>query len=156
MKQITHTAIGALAAVLVLTGTVAARSPVTAKPLPAVAASAPIALASRPGTPADHAARQLMARELAKPRHVGETPLVLVATAHLAKSDVLFVQVQSNGECGSAGCSTVSFKRTNGRWMKILDTVGGTIRVAESQHQGMPDLIIKESNRLIWNGARYV
>jgi hypothetical protein len=154
MKQITQTAIGALAAVLVLTGSVAARSPVTAKA--PVAASAPIPLTSQPGTFADRAARRLMARELWESRRAGDNPLVLVATAHLAKSDVLFVQIQSTGDCGSAGCSTVSFRKTNGRWVRILDTVGGTIRVAESRHQGMPDLIIKDSNKLIWNGARYV
>ena len=97
-----------------------------------------------------------MVRELAPSRRAGQNPLVLVGTAHLANSDVLFVQIQSTGECGSAGCSTVSFKKTNGRWVKILDTVGGTIRVMDSHHRGMPDLIVKESNRFIWNGTRYV
>ena len=97
-----------------------------------------------------------MTHELAQSRRAGENPLVLVGTARFANSDLLFVQIQSTRECGSGGCSTVSFKKTNGRWAKILDTVGGTIRVAESRHQGMPDLIIKDSNKLIWNGSRYV
>ena len=164
MKQITHTAIGAMAAVLVLTGTVAARSTVTAQPPPAVAvkaaakpiASVPILLAARPGTATDRIARQLMAHELAQTRRMGENPLVLTATARLANSDVLFVQIQSNRECGSGGCSTVSFKKTKGKWTRILDTVGGTIRVADSRHRGMPDLIVKDSERMVWDGARYV
>jgi hypothetical protein len=157
MKQITHTAIGAMTAILVLTGTVAARSYVTApaasaKPI----ASAPIALASQPGTPTDRIARLLMSKELTRARRAGENPTVLSAVARLANSDVLFVQIRSARECGSGGCDTVSFKSSRGRWITILDTVGGTIRVAESHHRGMPDLIIKGTDKLIWDGARYV
>jgi hypothetical protein len=160
MKQITHTAIGALAAVLVVTGTVAARSISTLQTHPAVAArpvsAPPIGLASRPRTAADRVARYLMAEDIAKSRRGGDNPLVLVASTRLAGSEVLFVQLQSTRECGSAGCDTVSFRKTHGRWVKILDTVGGTIRVTESRHNGMPDLIVKDTNRLIWDGSRYV
>jgi hypothetical protein len=147
MTQITHTAIGALAAVLVMTGTVAAKPP--------IAPAKPVALASRPGTSADLAAQRLMAHELWQARRAGEASLVLVATARLGNSEVLFVQIQSKGECGSGGCSTASFKKTNGRWVKILDALGGTIRVADSGHMGMPDLIVKDKERFVWNGSRY-
>jgi hypothetical protein len=160
MKQITHTAIGAIAAVLLLTGTVAARSSGTAQPLPAATTakqvtSAPIALASHPGSPADRIARQLLVAELDKSRRSGEHPLLLVGTARLGNSDVLFVQIQSTGDCGSAGCSTLSFRKVSGKWSRILDTVAGAIRVAESSHRGMPDLIVKDTSRLIWDGTKY-
>jgi hypothetical protein len=160
MKQITHTAIGAMAAVLVLTGAVAARSSGTAQPPPLAAtkpvASIPITLASRPGSPADRIAQRLMGRELAKSRRGGQNPLVLVGTAHLASNEVLFVQIQSSGDCGSAGCSTVSFKKIRGGWVRILDTVAGTIRVADSSHHGMPDLIVQDTERMVWDGSKYV
>jgi hypothetical protein len=159
MKQIAHTAIGAIAAVLVLTGTVAARSIGATQPVLAAAAkpvaSSPIELASRPGDPTDRIARQLVASELAKSRRAGENPLLLVGTARLANNDVVFVQIQSAGDCGSAGCSTLSFKKIKGKWARILDTVGGKIRVAESSHRGMPDLIVEGTDRLIWDGAKY-
>ena len=99
-----------------------------------------------------------MARELAKSDEFGETPKVLVATARLGKtrdSDVLFVQIQSPRDCGSAGCDTVSFRFTNGRWVGILDTVSGTIRVAATQHRGMRDLIVQDADRRIWDGEKY-
>jgi hypothetical protein len=99
-----------------------------------------------------------MARELAKSGESGETPKVLVATARLGKtrdSDVLFVQIQSPRDCGSAGCDTVSFRHTNGRWVGILDTVSGTIRVAATQHRGMRDLIVQDTDRRIWDGEKY-
>jgi hypothetical protein len=160
MKQITASAVGAMAAVLLVTGTVAARSVSTPQTHPVVAtrslAVSPIGLVSRPGSPEDRIARYLTAQDIAKSRRGGDNPLVLVASARLAGSDVLFVQLQSTRECGSAGCDTVSFKKTHGRWVKILDTVGGTIRISDSHHNGMPDLIVKDTNRLIWDGVRYV
>ena len=118
----------------------------------------PIVLKSQVGTPADGIARQLMAREIMKATQVGEMPLVLVATARLGglrDTDVLFVQLQSSRDCGSAGCDTVSFRHTNGRWVKILDTVSGTIRVAATRHRGMPDLIVQDTDRRIWDGEKY-
>jgi hypothetical protein len=150
MKQITQSAVSAIAAVLLVTGTVSARSVSAPQPPRMVAAKSipapPIGFASRPGTPAERVARLLMAEV---------NPIVLVAYTRLAGSEVLFVHIQSSRECGSAGCDTVSFKQVHGRWVKILDTVGGTIRVAGSHHRGMPDLIVKDTNRLIWDGSRY-
>jgi hypothetical protein len=49
----------------------------------------------------------------------------------------------------------VSFRYAGGRWVKILDTVGGTVRIAASHHRGMPDLIVEDGNRLIWDGTKY-
>jgi len=88
----------------------------------------------------------------------GETPSVLVATAKLGNardSNVLFVQIQSPRDCGSAGCDTASFRHTNGKWVKILDTVSGTIRVASTRHRGMPDLIVQDTDRRVWDGEKY-
>jgi hypothetical protein len=62
--------------------------------------------------------------------------------------ELLFVQLQSPGECGSAGCSTVSFRYTGDRWIKIMDTVSGVVRITQSRHRGMPDLMVN-SNRLV-------
>ena len=65
---------------------------------------------------------------------------MLVGMGRLNDADeVLFVQLQSPGECGSAGCSTVSFRYTGDRWLR---------------HRGMPDLIVNR-NRLVWDGAKY-
>jgi hypothetical protein len=161
MKPIIHTALGGLAAVLVLTGTAAA-NPSTADPsakraVPRLSTidSAPLDLAARPGSEADRLARQLMAREVARARADGTDPLVLVGMARLNDvKELLFVQVQSPGECGSAGCSTVSFEYKDGRWIRIMDTVSGTVRVATSRHRGMPDLIV-DGNRLVWDGREY-
>jgi len=121
-------------------------------------AGAPVLLRSQPGTSADRAARQLIAPQLQKASQSGEMPLVLVATVRLGKSrdsDVLFVQLQSSRDCGSAGCDTVSFRHKNGNWVRILDTVSGTIRVASTRHRGMRDLIVEDTDRRIWDGEKY-
>ena len=118
---------------------------------------APVELTARPGSETDKLARQLMARELKRARAHGEASLVLVGMGRLNDADeLLFVQLQSPGECGSAGCSTVSFRYTGDRWIRIMDTVGGTVRIDASHHRGMPDLIVGERNRLIWDGIKYV
>jgi hypothetical protein len=163
MKPIIHTALSGLAAVLVLTGTVAAKpsasEPRVQRSLPVLSTTdgAPVELTARPGSETDRLARQLMARELERARAHGEDPLVLVGMGRLNDADeVLFVQLQSPGECGSAGCSTVSFRYTGDRWIRIMDTVGGAVRIAASHHRGMPDLIVGERNRLMWDGIKYV
>jgi len=118
----------------------------------------PIVPRERPGTPEDTVARQLMAMELAKAAQSGEKPLVLVSSARLgntASSHVLFVQIQSARECGSAGCDTVSFRHVNGKWVRIMDTVSGPIRIATTQNKGMRDLIVGHSTKLVWNGTKY-
>ena len=170
MKPIMQTTLGAASACLLLTGAAIATpfsSPNTGahRTLPTVAnggaraiSGSPVVLKAQSGTSADRIARQLMARELAKTGQFGEAPGVLVATARLGKShdsDVLFVQIQSPRDCGSAGCDTTSFRRTNGTWVRILDTVSGTIRIAATQHRGMRDLIVQETDRRIWDGEKY-
>ena len=154
MKSITHTILAALTGGVLTIGSATATAP---NGLPPITGAA-IALRAQPGTADDGIARQLLAQELARSRQGGETPLVLVASARLSatqEGDVLFVQLQSSRDCGSAGCSTVSFQRSKAGWVKILDTVAGTLRVAETRHLGMSDLLIRERERLIWNGAEY-
>ncbi|WP_158932288.1 hypothetical protein [Acidisphaera sp. S103] len=112
----------------------------------------------QPGTQADQVVRQLMARELAESSRSGETPIVLLASARLGAArdgDVLFVQLQSARECGSAGCSTVSFRFTHGTWAKIMDTVGGPIRVTAMCHRGMSDLVVQPTSRPVWDRQQY-
>jgi hypothetical protein len=164
MKPITNTILGAAIAGFMFTGAaMAGRTP--ERPLPmaqsdsAGAASGQlVVLEAQPGTQSDQIARRLMARELADARRFGETPLVLVGSARLGAAhdgDVLFVQIQSARECGSAGCTIVSFRLANKKWTRILDTVGGTIRVTTTLHHGMRDLIMQDSDRLVWDGQRY-
>jgi len=159
-----HSTVSGLAAILLLTGTVAAK-PSPADPVaqprvpPRVSTTdgAPVDLAPRPGSEADRLARQLMAHEINEARAHGEKPLVLVGMARLNDEDeLLFVQLQSTGECGSGGCSIVSFKYTGSQWVRVVDTIGGTVHIARTGHRGMPDLIVKDASRLIWNGTRYV
>jgi hypothetical protein len=50
----------------------------------------------------------------------------------------------------------VSFRYTGDRWIKIMDTVSGTVRITQSRHRGMPDLIVNcNRHRLVWDGAKY-
>ncbi|MEJ0017632.1 MAG: hypothetical protein WDN25_13900 [Acetobacteraceae bacterium] len=116
---------------------------------------APVVLEARPGSEADRLARQLMAREIDRAYAEGADPVVLVGMARLNDAvEVLFVQLQSPGECGSAGCSTVSFSYKDDRWVRIMDTVGGPVRIANKSH-GMPDLIVQGGYRLVWDGRKY-
>ena len=161
MQPIVHTALCGLAAVLVLTGAAAAKpsskDPPAGRAIPRLSTTdgAPVELAAQPGSEADKLAWQLMAREIGKARADGADPLVLVGMARLNDADeLLFVQLQSPGECGSAGCSTVSFRYQGDRWIRIMDTVSGTMQIAQSRHRGMPDLIVN-GNRLVWDGMKY-
>jgi hypothetical protein len=67
---------------------------------------------------------------------------------------MLFVQLQSVGDCGSAGCNAVSFRFTGGRWVRVVDTVG-SMRIGTSSYHGMPDVIVQDADRLTWDGERY-
>jgi hypothetical protein len=161
MKPIIHTALSGLAVVLVLTGTAVSKpsspEPGAHRTFPALGTTdgSPVELAASPGSEADRLARQLMAREMGRARADGENPLVLVGMGRLNDTDeLLFVQLQSRGECGSAGCNTVSFKHMDGGWVRIMDTVSGGVRIAQSRHRGMPDLII-DNSRLMWDGTKY-
>jgi hypothetical protein len=161
MKPIMHTALCGLAAVLVLTGTAAAKPSSGAPPAGRVIPRAsttdgePVELAAHPGSEADKLARHLMAREIARAQAEGTDPLVLIGLGRLNDTnELLFVQLQSPGECGSAGCSTVSFRYEGDQWIRIMDTVSGPVRIARSRHRGMPDLIVT-GNRLVWDGTKY-
>jgi hypothetical protein len=161
MKPIIHTALCGLAAVLVLTGTAAAKLPSGDPPAERAISrlsttdGAPVELTAQPGSEADKLARQLMAGEIARAHAEGTDPLVLVGMGRLNDADeLLFVQLQSPGECGSAGCSTVLFRYKADQWIRIMDTVSGTVRIARSRHRGMPDLNVN-GNRLVWDGTKY-
>lgn len=130
--------------------------------LPILLAAAPagraVSLATHPGSRADAAARRLVADDLVEARRAGEEPLVLTATAALGgprASSVLFVQLQSPRECGSAGCSTSAFQPVRGGgWRKVLDAVSGPVAVAPESHAGMHDLLAG-TDRFVWNGSGY-
>jgi hypothetical protein len=161
MKPIIHTALCGLAAVLVLTGTASAKpssmDPPAKRAIPRLSTTdgAPVELAAKLGSQADKLARQLMAREISRAHAEGADPLILVGMGRLNDVDeLLFVQLQSPRECGSAGCSTVSFRYKGSRWIRIMDTVSGTVQIAQSRHRGMPDLIVN-GNRLVWDGTKY-
>jgi len=143
MKPIIHTAISGLAVAFVLTGTVAAKpssgDPLVERAMPRLGTTddAPVDLAAAPGSEADMLARRLMKREIEHARADGEDPLVLVGMARLDDADeLLFVQLQSRRECGSAGCSTVSFRYTGGRWVRVLNTASGSVRIATAHRGG--------------------
>jgi len=159
MERIIHAAVSGLAAVLVLTGTVAAKPSsgnqrVERIRLGTTDGSA-VVLASKPGSEADRLARQLMAREIDRARADGADPLVLVGMARVNDEDeLLFVQLQTPGECGSGGCSTASFIYMDGRWVRIMDTISGTVRIAGARHHGMPDLVVDRSH-FVWDGTQY-
>ena len=128
MKPIMHTALCGLAAVLVLTGTAAAKVPSEQLPagqvVPRLSTTdgAPVELAARPGSEADKLARQLMAREIARARANGTDPLVLVGMGRLNDEDeLLFVQLRSSRECGSdvaPSHSDMSVTGGSGLWIR--------------------------------------
>ena len=160
MERIIHAAVSGLAAVLVLTGTVAAKPSsgnqrVERTTRLGTTDGSAVVLASKPGSEADRLARQLMAREIDRARADGADPLVLVGMARVNDEDeLLFVQLQSPGECGSGGCSTASFIYMDGRWVRIMDTISGTVRIAGARHHGMPDLVVDRSH-FVWDGTQY-
>lgn len=120
-------------------------------------APAPLALHQQPGTPLDQAARKLAAADMRDAGRAGERPLVLVGSARLGpagESPVLFVQLQSARECGSAGCSTTAYRDVHGAWRKVLDSVSGPITVLATQHHGFTDLQVGD-DRYAWNGTAY-
>ena len=123
----------------------------------AAAPAAPIALHPAPGTQLDRDARRLSAADLRDAARAGERPLVLVGSARLgpaSETPVLFVQLQSARDCGSAGCSTTAYRNVRGTWRKVLDSVSGPITVLPTRHSGFADLKVG-ADRYTWNGATY-
>lgn len=126
-----------------------AASPVKSTP------SSPVTLQSNPGTKTDATARTLSADDLEAARSRGDQPLVLTARATLGGAQpALFVQLQSQQECGSAGCSTSVYSIERGRWQRVIDSATGLLRVSAKKTRGRND-IISENDRYVWNGTAY-
>ena len=161
MKPIICSVLCGLAAVVSVTGTAVAKPSTEIDRSPSSSASrygVPVVLAPHPGSGTDRLARQLMAQDIESARKYGENPLVLTGMARLGNGkddELLFVQLQSASECGSAGCTTVTFRRSAGGWHRILDTVSGPMQIAEARHRGMPDLIGQDGIHMIWDGSKY-
>ncbi len=125
----------------------------------ALAATTPVPLKAQPGTSLDTTARKLVADELAQAGRKGDAPLVLVGEASLGGAGdkpAIFIQLQSERECGSAGCSTSVFMQRAGRYVLVLDSVGGSVGVDSARHAGQRDLIVGNDGRWIYNGTTYV
>lgn len=115
----------------------------------------PVKLAPQPGTPLDATARQVAAADVGD----GDArSLLLLGSQHLGSAGIgpaLFVQVQSQRSCGSAGCSTSVYLPTRAGWTKVLDAVSGNVVVEAAQHGGMHDLVVGKNDRWIWKGTAY-
>lgn len=115
----------------------------------------PVPLQSQPGTPVDATARGLVADDLAAARSRGDRPLVLIGTANLGGDrPAIFVQLQSPGECGSAGCTTSVYAYQHGGWKRVLDGTTGKLTVSSNRTKGWADLLTDEE-RYVWTGAAY-
>ncbi len=114
-----------------------------------------VKLAAMPGTPLEATARRVAAADLED----GDAgALLLLGSQHLGTAGTgpaLFVQVQSQRSCGSAGCSTSVYLPTRTGWVKVLDAVSGDVVVEPAQHRGMHDLLVGKNDRWVWNGRAY-
>lgn len=134
----------ALCALLLLTA---------AAPAPAVPIG-PVVLAQHPLSRLYFTARRVAAQDL---EDGGKGALILLASQSLGTAGTgpaLFVQVQSDRSCGSAGCSISVYLPVKSGWTKVVDSVG-TIAVKASVHGGMHDLLIGKGDTWIWNGRTY-
>jgi hypothetical protein len=87
----------------------------------------------------------------------GSGALLLLASQSLGTAGTgpaLFVQVQSQRSCGSAGCSVSIYLPTKAGWTKILDAVG-TLAVLPTVHDGMHDMLVGKGDHWVWNGRAY-
>ncbi len=115
-----------------------------------------VALTARPGTPLDHTARQVAAADVSDG---GPRALLLLGSQRLGTAGVgpvLFVEVQSERACGSAGCSVSIYLPGKTGWTKVLDAVSGAVIVDPAQHRGMHDLLVNDTDRWVWNGQTYI
>ncbi len=134
-------------------------APLAALLLAAAAPAIPtgkVALTARPGTPLDRTARQVAAADVSDG---GPKALLLLGSQPLGTAGIgpaLFVEVQSERACGSAGCSVSVYLPGKAGWAKVLDAVSGGVVVDPAQHRGMHDLLVNESDRWVWNGQTYV
>lgn len=115
----------------------------------------PVVLRAQPGTPLDATARKLVADDLAASRSRRDNPLVVVGTADLGGDrPAVFVQLQSEQQCGSAGCSTSVYAWERGAWKRVLDGTTGRLKVAAKRTKGHADLIT-DAERFVWTGSAY-
>jgi hypothetical protein len=115
----------------------------------------PVRLAAQPGTPLDATARRVAAADL---NDGDASSLLLLGSQPLGAAGTgpaLFVQVQSQRSCGSAGCSTSIYLPTKAGWAKVLDAVSGNVVVEAGQHGGMHDLLVGKNDRWVWKGHAY-
>ncbi len=115
----------------------------------------PVALTSQPNTELDATARRVAAADVADG---GPGALLLLGSQRLGTAGTgpaLFVQVQSDRACGSAGCSTSVYLPLRQGWRKIMDAVSGAVVVAPAEHRGMHDLVVNKTDRWVWNGQSY-
>ncbi len=115
----------------------------------------PVRLTAQANSPLDATARRVAAADLADG---GAGALLLIGSQHLGAAGIgpaLFVQVQSERACGSAGCSTSVYLPTREGWRKVLDGLSGAVVVAAAQHGGMHDLVVGQDDRWVWNGRAY-
>ncbi|QNT78070.1 hypothetical protein [Entomobacter blattae] len=117
-----------------------------------------VPLTEQPGSELDKIARKLSADDLALAARHNENPLVLIGTAHISSrvdAKALFIQLQSAGMCGSAGCSTSVYLNKGGSWVNVLDSVSGPIAILPEEHDGMKDLLVDGTDKWIWHNGQY-
>jgi hypothetical protein len=115
----------------------------------------PVVLTSQPGTALDATARDVAAADI---EDGGAGALLLLGSERLGDAGTgpaLFVQVQSQRACGSAGCSISVYLPTRTGWRKVLDAVSGGVVVEPGEHRGMHDLLVGKNDRWVWNGSAY-
>jgi hypothetical protein len=136
--------IGGLCALLLLT----AAAPAPAVPL------GPVVLAQHPLSKLYFTARSVAKQDLAD----GDSDAILMLASQslgtAGTGPALFVQVQSQRSCGSAGCSVSIYLPTKAGWTKILDAVG-TLAVLPTVHGGMHDMLVGKGDHWVWNGRSY-
>ncbi|QDH15517.1 hypothetical protein E3E11_06280 [Oecophyllibacter saccharovorans] len=134
-----------------------AKAPAAAPQAPRPAGH-PVVLTAHPGSGLEAVARSLSADELKEAARHHDHPIILTASAPLApghKNMALFVQLQSAGMCGSAGCATSVFLRHGKKWDNVIDSVNGGMSILPTRHQGLYDILIDNDDKWIWNGKTY-
>jgi len=114
----------------------------------------PVVLAQHPLSKLYFTARDVAKQDI---EDGGDGALLLLASQSLGTAGTgpaLFVQVQSQRSCGSAGCSVSVYLPVKTGWTKILDAVG-TLAVLPSAHGGMHDLLVGKGDHWVWNGRAY-
>jgi hypothetical protein len=114
----------------------------------------PVTLAPHPLSPLYFTARSVAKQDI---EDGGTGALLLLASQPLGTAgtgSALFVQVQSQRSCGSAGCSVSIYLPNKTGWTKILDAVG-TLAVLPTVHGGMHDILVGKGDHWVWNGRAY-